>query len=59
MKGLIAVLVAGLVAAGLAIALMLRGPSTAWWVNPAPLIVLVVTAGLAAMFAVPRSWWRA
>ena len=59
MRGLAAVLITCMVAAGLAIALMLRGPSWAWWTNPAALAALVATVGLVAMILVPRSWWRA
>lgn len=58
MKALIAVLLACLSAGVIVIALMLRGPTTAWWASPAPLAVLTGATGLAAALMVPRRWWR-
>ena len=58
MKALAAVVIAVLLSAGSAIALLLRGPAWAWWVNPAALMVLAVTLPLLAVISVPRAWWR-
>lgn len=58
MKAVAAVLVAVLLSAGAAIALLLRGPAAAWWVNPAALAVLAVTVPLAVAIALPHEWWR-
>lgn len=58
MKGLIAVVISCIVSAAIVIAVVLRGPSWAWWHNPYALGVLTVTAPLLVAIMAPRSWWR-
>lgn len=57
-KAVLAVLIACIVAGALVIAVMLRGPAWAWWVNPVALAVLAGTVPLLVALMLPPTWWR-
>lgn len=58
MKALLTVVLAGIIAAAVVLALVLRGPSYAWWRVPAALAALAGTVVVLVAIMVPRGWWR-